>query len=390
VVHILPANSYNQSVVITGIGLISALGNLTSTWQHLLAGHSGIQLHQPFPEQPAYPLALMGAFPTSLPTLTQKLVSDALQDAGVLVPLPECGVVIGSSRSFQAQWEQLAKARVLGEDCLNLSAWIDTLPHSLALQVAQQIGTIGPVLAPMAACATGIWALAHAFELIQTGQCRQVIAGAVETPVTPLTLAGFHKMGALAKTGAYPFDHRRDGFVLGEGGAIFVLESLELALEQGRQGYGQILGFGITNDAQFANAPPMDGNSALLSIKNCYKNSQISSSTIDAIHAHGTGTQLNDQFEAQLIQSLFPQGVPVCSTKGATGHTLGASGALGTAFCLMALRQQILPPCIGLQQPAFPLDFVTKARSCNIENLLCFSFGFGGQNAVLALRKVEF
>jgi 3-oxoacyl-[acyl-carrier-protein] synthase II len=201
-------------VVVTGIGLVSALGGLEPSWRSLLEGESGIKQHQPFPEIPSRPLALVGEATTSLDTLTQRVVADAVQDAGLTLPIPECGVAIGSSRGCQASWEQMAKRLGAGGQrgqptplfshsplptpylpAIDLEQWLDTLPHQAAIATAHQIGAKGPVLAPMAACATGIWAIAQGFELIQTGQCQQVIAGAVEAPITPLTLAGFAKWG---------------------------------------------------------------------------------------------------------------------------------------------------------------------------------------------------
>lgn len=371
-------------VVVTGIGLVSALGkSLETSWQQLITGKSSIQLHQPFPKLEPRPLALIGKQPAELTKLTQLVVASALEDAGLVPPLPDCGVVIGSSRSQQAAWEQLAQISTNGQ--IVLEQWLDTLPHMNAIFSARQVGSHGPVLAPMAACATGIWAIAQGFELIQTGQCQRAIAGAVEAPITPLTLAGFNQMGALARTGAYPFDRQREGLVLGEGAAVFVLESAELARQRSALVYGQVLGFGLTADAYHANAPEPGGRSAIAAVKQCLDRSGLSPSDIDYIHAHGTATQLNDRNEAQLIQHLFPQGVPVSSTKGATGHTLGASGALGVAFCLMALKHQVLPPCVGLKEPEFDLDLVTAPRRGEIRQVLCFSFGFGGQNAVVAL-----
>ncbi|HAA27453.1 MAG TPA: beta-ketoacyl-ACP synthase [Cyanobacteria bacterium UBA8553] len=378
-----------MEVVVTGIGLISALGRLKPSWQRLVNGESGIQQHQPFPDLPAKPLALISQAATSLDSLTQQVVADALQDAGLTNSLPDCGVVIGSSRGCQASWEQLAQQRYLTKGSVNdgIEHWLDTLPHRAAIATARQVGSEGPVLAPMAACATGIWAIAQGFELIQTGQCQRVIAGAVEAPITPLTLAGFDKMAALADSGSYPFDRHREGLVLGEGTAVLVLESIDLARQRTAFVYGQVLGFGLTCDAYHVSAPAPECYSALAAVKQCLERSHLSPSNINYIHAHGTATQLNDQNEAQLIQYLFPQGVPVSSTKGATGHTLGASGALGAAFCLMALQHQLLPPCVGLREPEFDLDFVTAPRRGEVRQVLCFSFGFGGQNAVMALGK---
>ncbi|MEK0179859.1 beta-ketoacyl synthase N-terminal-like domain-containing protein [Microcoleus anatoxicus] len=261
------------------------------------------------------------------------------------------------------------------------------LPHMGAIAVARAIGSTGPVLAPMAACATGIWSIAQAVELIQTGLCQRAIAGAVEAPITPLTLTGFNRMGALATTGCYPFDRDREGLVLGEGGALFVLESADLAIGRGAQIYGRVSGFGLTNDACHGNAPEIGGKSAIAAVNQCLKRSNLSRFDIDFIHAHGTATELNDQHEALLINKLFPFGVAVSSTKGGTGHTLGASGALGIAFCLMSIKEQILLPCVGMRQPGFELDFVRCARSTKVRNAVCLSFGFGGQNAAIALSQ---
>ncbi len=435
-----------MDIVVTGIGLVCALGDsLQASWLRLLDGKSGIFAHQPFPELPPRPLALIGSKPADLPALTERVVAAALLDAGLEPPLLDCGVVLGSSRGYQAQWEMLARefyaSSRAATDRANESFsdalyrplpvfgtgetqfqrpqgvgagvepahkrqeaaggvspvpttpaycdWLDTLPHMGAISAARLIGATGPVLAPMAACATGIWALAQGASLVEMGQCQRAIVGAVEAPVTPLTLAGFAQMGALAQTGAYPFDRHRQGMVLGEGGAVFVLESAELARRRGARIYGKIFGFGLTNDACYANAPGIGGRSARAAVKQCCHRAGISLSEIDYIHAHGTGTTLNDEFEALLIEQLFPQRVPVSSTKGATGHALGASGALGAAFCLMALQHQVLPPCVGLSEQAFDLDWVRVSRQAEIRRVLCFSFGFGGQNAVVGFGKIE-
>jgi 3-oxoacyl-[acyl-carrier-protein] synthase II len=384
-----------MQVVVTGIGLISALGNLEITWKQLLSGHSGILPHQPFPELFTKPLALINNIPSDPTELLETAIADALIMANLTPPLLDCGVVIGSSRGYQGKLEQLARfyppyPPLLrgGEDTgISLSKFVEYLPFNIALNAAKKIGSTGIILSPMAACSTGIWAIAQGFELIKTQQCQRVIVGAVEAPITPLTLAGFEQMGALANTGCYPFDRDREGFVLGEGATILILESEDLAQQRNAQIYGKILGFGLTADACYGNKPDRVGKSAIAAIQTCLKNSNLSSHEIDYIHTHGTATKLNDDHEVQLIKQLFPQGVSVSSTKGATGHTLGASGALGVAFCLMALKDQLLPPCVGLKTPEFDFDFVTSVRSMVIKNTLCFSFGFGGQNAIIAIGK---
>ena len=407
-----------MDVVVTGIGLVSALGALEKSWTRLLAGNSGIRQHQPFLELPPQPLALVGTKPADLMTLIRLVLADALQDANLTLPIPDCGIAIGSSRGFQGNLEQLAREGIRKKEegrrkkeegrrkkeeetefpipdarCPIPNAqcpipdrqFLDFLPHMGAIAVARAIGSTGPVLAPMAACATGLQSIARAVDLIRTGECQRAIAGAVEAPITPLTVAGFNRMGALANTGCYPFDEHREGFVLGEGGALFVLESTELARRRGAKIYGRISGFGLTNDATHANAPELGGGSAIAAVNQSLKRSNLAALDLDFIHAHGTATDLNDRHEAVLIQKLFHRGVAVSSTKGATGHTLGASGALGVAFCLMGIKHQILPPCTGMNKPGFELDFVRCARATLVRNTLCLSFGFGGQNAAIVL-----
>jgi 3-oxoacyl-[acyl-carrier-protein] synthase II len=195
-------------------------------------------------------------------------------------------------------------------------------------------------------------------------------------------------MGALATTGCYPFDRQREGLVLGEAGAVFILETLALARSRGAKIYGEILGFGLTNDAYHMCAMDEEGTAGVNAIRQCLDRSQLSPTDIDYIHAHGTSTPLNDRRESQLIRQIFPDGVAISSTKGATGHTLGASGAVGIAVCLQAIATQTLPPCVGLKHPEFDIDLVTIPRSTDVNATLCLSFGFGGQNTAIAIGKL--
>ena len=373
-----------MDVVVSGIGLQSCFGSLTQSWQSILQGKSGLVLQQPFLDLPPYPLGMIGVRPAHLSQLTKQIVSAALADAKLAVPLEDCGVVIGSSRGYQQVWEQaIAEANNFTNP-----NWLDSLPQHTAIVAAQQIQTTEIVLSPMAACATGIHALARAYELIATGACSRVIAGAVESPITPLSLAGFARMGALAQTGCSPFDRDRQGLALGEGGAVFVLETAELAARRNAHVYGKISGWGLSCDASSLTGFARNSLPAAIAVKNCLDCSRLLPEQIDYIHAHGTSTVLNDRHEANLIQHLFNHPVSVSSTKGATGHTLGASGALGVAWCLLAIQSGKLPPCVGLNKPEFPLNFARVGQSQTVNHALCFSFGFGGQNAILALSKL--
>jgi 3-oxoacyl-[acyl-carrier-protein] synthase II len=311
-------------------------------------------------------------------------VQALLKESGWVTPLTDCAVVVGSSRGYQARWEQLSRDPTSG-----LTDWLASLPHRAGQLVAAEIGSTAAVLAPMAACATGLWAIAQGYELLQQGHYSQALVGAIEIPITPLTLAGFGQLGALASQGAYAFDRCRDGFVLGEAAALLMLEPIDLAQARQSRIYGEILGFGLSADAEHITAPSLDHRGAERAIAQCLERSGCAESPIDFIHAHGTATRLNDAAEAALIQHFFPQGVAVSSTKGATGHTLGASGALGAIFALMALDQQVLPPTWGLQNPEYSLDLVHTARAQAIQTALCLSFGFGGQNAALALGRIS-
>jgi 3-oxoacyl-[acyl-carrier-protein] synthase II len=376
-------SNHAMDVVVTGIGLRSALGNLDQTWQGLLQGRSGLRLMQPWPELPALPLGLLGDLPAlDLRSPVESVVTEALIDAGLTPPLGDCGVVIGSSRGNQTVLEQSLWAATAVD-------WAAALPNVAAITAAQMLQTQSIVLAPMSACATGIGAIARGAELIAAGLCDRVLVGAVDTPVTRLTIAGFRQMGALATTGCYPFDRRREGLVLGEGGAVFLLESGGLARSRQARIYGRICGYGLTADAYHVSAPDPTGRSAQQAIWQGLKQAKLAPSAIGYIHAHGTSTQLNDAAEAAVIAAIFGMGAAVSSTKGATGHTLGGSSALGVAVCLMALHQQIIPGNVGMVVPEFAaIQLVRRTRPGAIAYALCNGFGFGGQNGAIVLGAI--
>ena len=369
---------------------MTALGSSARVnWQKLTAGESAIAQRQPFLALPPMPLAIMGKRPLPIAEIVRSVVQEAWTDAGLALGKGDSsnlvsGVVVGSSRSHLREWETMAVQQRQGAF---VGDWLAALPHTPALTAARMIGSTGPVLAPMAACATGVWAIAQAADLIRSGQCQRVVAGAVESPITPLTLAGFRKMGALAETGCYPFDCDREGFVLGEGGAVVVLESAALAKARGASIYGVVLGVGITNDSHHVSAFDPTYRMGERAVAKCLQRSGLNPDDIDAVHTHGTSTAQNDRMEAFLIEQMLGLQTLSMATKGAMGHTLGASGAVAIALSLMSLKWQQSLPCVGLKRPDFELNFAEVASRQRLRNILCFSFGFGGQNAAIALSS---
>jgi 3-oxoacyl-[acyl-carrier-protein] synthase II len=361
-----------REVVCTGIALESVLGDLETTWARLLAGETGIIKRRVFLDLPAIPVAMIGSQPILLNRLTTNLITKLLADAGWQAPLSDCPVIIGSSRAYQPQWEKFA------QNGIN-SLIVDYLPHMPAISVARLIGSTSAVLAPMAACATGIWAIERGYQMILHGADRALV-GAIEAPISPLTVVGFQKMGAMANDGCYPFDKNRQGLVLGEGGALFTLEERSIAEARGAQIYGRILGCGLTNDA--SHAWGVGGGAGAMAVQQCLERSGLKS--VDLIHLHGTSTHLNDRYEASLVQDFFPS-VPVTGNKGTVGHTLGAAAAISVALAFRSLQCQIIPPTVGCSNIEFDLNLIQQPTVTNLQNLMCWSFGFGGQNAVVAL-----
>jgi 3-oxoacyl-[acyl-carrier-protein] synthase II len=392
----LQANHHR--VIVTGIGLVTAIGqDHPTSWANLLAGKSGIKLvcRPPFTDIPI-PLAIIDNPPAESIEASQpraqrlvlQAVSEAIADARLVLPLPNCGIVVGSSRANQLELES-----TLSGDLSNPRfSWLSLLPGSIASVVAAHVQTQSVVLSPMAACATGNWAIAQAYEAIQMGQCDRAIAAAVDAPITPLSIAGFHQIGAMASTGLYPFSREREGLVLGEGAAAIVMESAR-SLHQRQQkkepidSYGEVLGFGITNDAWHPTSPDPQHIQAERAMRTCLDRVGILTRDVDHLNLHGTGTQRNDAAEAALVARVFPHAPFVSTTKGATGHVLGATGMIEAIFCLLSLQQQVLPPCIGMRSPDFDLNFTLATSRAELKIALNLSFGFGGQNAVVAFGR---
>ncbi|TAF50189.1 MAG: beta-ketoacyl-ACP synthase, partial [Oscillatoriales cyanobacterium] len=376
-------------VVVTGVALRSALGDLDTTWTRLLAGETAVRSRLLFDQIPERPLAMIGDRPIEVTDLLDLTLADLLATQRELGDWRDCAVSIGSSRSMQRSWEawhrwQLDQNGSGGLDAVENRVphqpWLETLPHAPALRVARRLGSRGAVFAPMAACATGLWSIARAVLAIESGECERVIAGSVEAPISPLTIATFDRMGALSQSACRPFDRSRSGLVLGEGAALLLLESRQAATRRQAKILGRITSAGMTADAHHISAPDPNITAACAAVRQCLTRGDWRAESVDYIHLHGTGTQLNDRREAELVQTLFPQGVAVSSTKGATGHTIGASGAIGAVLCLQAIATQMMPPCVGTEDLEFELDLVRSARSSPVQRTLCFSFGFGGQN----------
>jgi 3-oxoacyl-[acyl-carrier-protein] synthase II len=268
-------------------------------------------------------------------------------------------------------------------------------------QIAIQHGVKGPNLCVVTACATGAHCIGDAFRCIQHGEADVVIAGGVEATITPLAVAGFNAMKAIStrneepQRASRPFDRDRDGFVMGEGSAITILEELEHARTRGAKIYGEIIGYGYNSDAYHLAAPDPDGDGAARCIQLALKDAKISPEEVDYINAHGTSTELNDLTETIAVKRVFGDyayKLPISSTKSMTGHLLGAAGSTEAIFSIFSIRDGVIPPTINYENldPRCDLDYVPNvARKGEVNVAISNSFGFGGTNAVLVFRKFD-
>ncbi|MFQ3678931.1 MAG: beta-ketoacyl synthase N-terminal-like domain-containing protein [Pseudanabaenaceae cyanobacterium] len=348
-------------VAVTGIGLATALGSdRPTTWQRLLAGAA-------LAIAPAVTVPLPAADRPRVEQLALRVAQEALADAGYDPPFGDWGLVVGSSRAYQADLENLRRP---GAD---LSTFGRLGPGQLASTLARELGTSGPVHALSNACATGNWAIAQGTLLL--AHHPRVLVVAAEAPISPLTLAGFRQLGVLAKAQLRPLDRDRDGLVVAEGAAALVLEA-----QPG--GYAQVLGWGCTADAVHPTRPTGDGIS--LALHQCLRGAQITAAEVSLIQAHGTGTRLNDEREAAWIPTQFPQKPWLWASKGATGHALGATALIEAALASLALHYGVIPPSPGTHHPIYE-PFAQQAIAHPLSVVLNLSFGFGGQNAIVAL-----
>jgi 3-oxoacyl-[acyl-carrier-protein] synthase II len=266
-------------------------------------------------------------------------------------------------------------------------------------QISIKFGAKGPNSAVATACATGSHSIGDAFRIIQRGDADAMIAGGTEAVIIPLGIGGFNAMKALStrndepEKASRPFDIDRDGFVIGEGAGIIILESLESAMERGAKIYAEIVGYGMTADAYHITAPSLDGNGAVRCMELTLKDGGITPSEVDYINAHGTSTKYGDEIESKAIKAVFGEHaykVAISSTKSMTGHLLGAAGGIEAVIVTLSIYKYIIPPTINLDNPdpECDLDYVPyTSRKMTVNYALTNSFGFGGTNACLLFKK---
>ncbi|HEX4966674.1 MAG TPA: beta-ketoacyl-ACP synthase II [Thermoanaerobaculia bacterium] len=410
-----------RRVAVTGVGLVSPLGVGTAeSWEALLAGKSGIGPITRF-DTAEYPSRIAGEVKgfNPLDYLDKKEVkkSDtfiqyalaaarfAVEDSGLAIGeanADRVGVVIGSGIGGLPLIEAMHKT-LLERGPSRVSPFFipGQIVNMAAGQVSIQYGARGPNTSPATACTTGLHAIGDAFRLIQNGEADAMIAGGTEAVITPLAVAGFCAMRALStrndepEKASRPWDAQRDGFVMSEGSGIVVLEELESARRRGAPIYAEIVGYGMSADAYHISAPHPEGDGAVRVMRAALADGGIAPEQIGYVNAHGTSTQLGDLSEVRAIKRVFGEHaykLAVSSTKSATGHLLGAAGGLETGILALAVRDQVLPPTLNLDEPGegCDLDFVPHhPRKASLEYALTNSFGFGGTNASIAMKRYE-
>ncbi len=406
-------------MVVTGQGVICPLGNTVEEfWKRLIAGESGIGPVTRF-DTTAYDTRFAGEVRGFKPEeyMDRKDVrrtdlfvqfavaaaTQALAQAGVkdgAVDPTRFGVIVGSGIGGISTFEE--QHRILLEKGPNRVSpfFIPMMISDMASgQVSIQFGAKGPNYCTVSACSSGAHAVGEAFRIIQNSEAEVMIAGGAEAPVTPVSFAGFCSMKAMSTRNddptraSRPFDSQRDGFVMGEGAGIVILEELEHAKKRGAAILAEIVGYGATGDAHHMTAPAPEGEGAARAMRAAINDSGLPLSEFGYVNAHGTSTPLNDKFETQAIKSVFGDHAPrvaVSSTKSMTGHLLGAAGGLETIICVLALERQVLPPTINYEHPDpdCDLDYVPNtARQVEARAALSNSLGFGGHNVTLALSR---
>lgn len=408
-----------RRVVVTGIGLVTPLGvGLTPTWESLIAGKSGVGPITRF-DAAGYPSQIAAevkdfdveAFfdkkqAKNLDLFVRYGVAAAdlaWQDSGLSITdenREQVGVITGCGMGGLPTIEEYNQVVVeRGPRKITPFFIPRVIPNMVSGQISIRLGCKGPNLSQTTACAAGTHAVGEAFRHIAYGDCDAVITGGAESVICPLTVGGFAAMKALStrnddpEAASRPFDQDRDGFVIGEGSGMLVLEELEAARKRNARIYAEVIGFGMSSDASHITAPPEDGEGAIRCMRMALRDARVNPEEVSYINAHGTSTSLNDRCETRAIKAVFGEyayKLAVSSTKSMTGHLLGAAGGIEAAFTVLALHHSLIPPTINLDQPSpeCDLDYVPKtARQQRLEVALSNSFGFGGTNGVLVFRR---
>ena len=413
--------SLKRRVVITGIGAVTPLGNSArDTWKAICEGQSGIGRITKF-DATGHRTQIAGELKNfdALDYVSNKelrkldnFIVYALAAAGMAVSdatlrinetnAERVGVIIGSAIGGLGAMER-AKEAILGGGPRRVSPF--AIPAALANLAAGHVsirfGAKGPISCPATACSSGTNAVGDAMRIICGGYADVIIAGGADAAITPLGVAGFNAMRAISvrndepERASRPFDKERDGFVMGEGSGILILEELTSALKRGARIYAEVVGYASTSDAYHMAVPPPGHEGAARCMSAALKDARMNPAEIDYINAHGTSTPPNDLYETQAIRKVFGEhalNLAVSSTKSMTGHLLGAAGAVEAIISAMSIYEGIIPPTINLDNPDpdCDLDYVPhKARKKNIDTAMSNTFGFGGVNAVLIFRKSD-
>jgi 3-oxoacyl-[acyl-carrier-protein] synthase II len=408
-------------VVVTGLGAVTPLGNdVETTWSNLVAGKSGAAVIEQW-DASEYPVNFACELKDFQPAdwlehkqarrmdrFAQMIVAAARQaekDSGLDVAAEaeriggSIATGIGGLRAFQDCYDQLL-AR--GPDRVNPFSIPQIIPNMGAAWVSMELGTRGPLSSQCTACAASNMAIGDAADMIRLGRADVVFAGGTEAGVTPIGIAGFSAMRALSRRNeapekaSRPFDAARDGFVMGEAGGVIVLEELEHARARGAKVYAELLGYGLSSDAKHVTEPDPSGENPARAMEMAFADAGISPEDVDYINAHGTSTPLGDASETKVIKRALGEEkalrTPVSSTKGATGHCLGAAGAVEAIFIILAVDRDTLPPTINYEteDPACDLDYIpNESREAEVRVAVSNSFGFGGHNACIVVRELD-
>ncbi|MGB7999305.1 MAG: beta-ketoacyl-ACP synthase II [Anaerobacillus sp.] len=407
-----------RRVVITGLGTVSPLGNsVNETWTNILNGVSGInpltrldkdqfaakvsgEALEFDPEQfmdrkdvrkmDRFTQFAVAASQMAVDDAGLKITDDNAERVGVWI-----GSGIGGMETYESQFRTF-----LDKGARRVSPFFVPMmiPDMASGQVSIMLGAKGINSCTVTACASGTNSIGDSFKVIQRGDADVMITGGSEAPITSMSVAGFGSMKALSTnpdpaTASRPFDANRDGFVIGEGAGILVIESLESAEKRGAKIYGEIVGYGSTGDAYHVTQPAPEGEGGARAMQQAIDDAELSPTDIGYINAHGTSTDYNDKYETAAIKSVFGEHayhLAVSSTKSMTGHLLGAAGAVEGIFCAKVLEEGILPPTINYENPDpnCDLDYVpNKARQAEVTAVMNNSLGFGGHNATLVFKK---